>query len=274
MRPRIFWIGFLILSAAVTWFSVSGLFDGRWAAAGGASAIDYPAQIDLGDREIGEHVTVPIAISNHGKGVLIVSDVRTNCSCSGLERREDGQFTRIQSLEIDPGGRADLIMRVVVRGQAGGPMHNSVGFRTNHPARPEGHMLIAVQRILGGVFSTPNGFYFGTILMGTDKRQILDIRDMAVRPRAITRVESSDPENVAVQLLPANHTPPDAKSDMPGAVVGRVEVVVQAKKPQRIEATVGIHLDNGTRAPAAIPVVGRVAELVEASPACLVLPRA
>src|SRR6516225_7078582 len=62
--------------------------------------IDYPANMDLGEHERGELVVSPVTIANRGGGVLVIDQIETNCSCTGLEREEGGQYERIESLSL------------------------------------------------------------------------------------------------------------------------------------------------------------------------------
>jgi hypothetical protein len=121
--------------------------------------------------------------------------------------------------------------------------------------------------------AVPNGCYFGTVPIGKDVRRVLDIRDLAVRPRKIQGVESSEPDAVAVRLLPADAHAPADEAGASGVLVGRVEVSVNARRPGDVAPKVRLRLSGGARNPDEIPVVGRVSQPVEAMPPSLVLPR-
>lgn len=242
-------------------------------------SIELPEIIDVGQREVGEQVVVPFRVVNSGGGELIVHEVHTNCSCTGLERREGNTFVRVESLRLPAGAGADLDVRMTVRASAGGPVRNVAEFHTNDPRKPVSRLEIVVPKVTGGVFVAPAGVLFGTVAVGAEVRQIIDIHDSAVRPRSVIRVDSSDPSRVVVRLLPTQQPLPQPQPQEPGVppvgpVIGRVEVVVRTDQPGPIDATVLIDLDRETSKPDALPVVGRVAMPVEAMPSSFVLPRA
>src|SRR5438552_3026924 len=63
----------------------------------------FPQIIDLGAREIGDVAIGRFSLANVGACGLVVDKIRTNCSCAGLEREANGEFTRVDHLQIPPG---------------------------------------------------------------------------------------------------------------------------------------------------------------------------
>jgi len=59
-----------------------------------------------------------------------------------------------------------------------------------------------------------------------------------------------------------------------GKLIGRVQVTAVTEAPGPLDAEIEIHLTGDARPPTRIPVSGRVADIVEAAPSFLVLPRA
>src|SRR5262249_27681057 len=164
MKMRIFcWLAVPIFLGVASYFVVKGQWlRARPSVSSPDPMIDYPAKVDLGECEMGDQVVGRFTIANRGGGELIVDQIRTNCSCSGMEQEKDGRFFRIDSLRLNAGEQADLVMRVAVRGvPVGTEMLNIVEFQTNDPTHPTGRMEVVVRRVWGGVSTNPPSVIFG-----------------------------------------------------------------------------------------------------------------
>src|SRR5262245_39171196 len=97
----------------------SAVVAGWWAVFGFEKVIgpliELPDTISIGNREMGDIVVVPFSIGNRGDQELVVDQVHTSCSCTGMEQQKDGKFYRVEAMRLRPGERADLVMRVSVR---------------------------------------------------------------------------------------------------------------------------------------------------------------
>lgn len=242
--------------------------------------IEYPAKLDLGEREKGDIVVAPFTIANRGGGELLVDEITSNCGCTGIEREENGRYIRLESLRLKPGEAVPLVMRVSVGGPLGATMNNVVEFRTNDPQQPTVHMDVLVTRVSGGVLTTPESVVFGTVPVGGKVRQFVDVWDPAVSPRAITRVTSTGLDRLTVRLLRDTDSPkrneanPKANGAKPlGVLVGRLEVILKTDRPVKINDTVLIEVAGREDKPDKLPVVGQVAASFEMSPSLIVLPR-
>src|SRR5438034_1359450 len=92
------------IALAVAYEARTGEFYGRWSLwTASAPKVDFPSEISVAECEAGEQITVPFAIANRGGRDLIVDSVRTSCSCTGLERLEDGHFVQVGTLRLAPG---------------------------------------------------------------------------------------------------------------------------------------------------------------------------
>ncbi len=238
--------------------------------------VDYPAELDLGEHEIGDEVVTPFVIANRGRGELVVDQIRTNCSCTGMERELEGQYVRVESLRLRAGEQVHLVMRVSVRGvPVGAAMLNVVEFRTNDPSHPSGRIEAVVRCVFGGISCNPPSVVFGTVPVGTRIQQVVEVRDTAVTPRAIERVSVTRPERVLARLVPAAEQPRGTESqENNGTLVGRVEVTVETGSPGEVDDFVRIHIAGREKNPDELVVIGRVTAPVEISPSLLVLPRA
>jgi hypothetical protein len=176
----------------------------------GPPVVELPGVIDLGKREIGDVVVVPFSIANRGGEKLVIDDIRTSCSCSGIEREIDGKFFRIECLNLGAGERAALVIRAAVRGvPAGNALHIVVHFRTNDPTTPAAQVEAVVGRVLAGVNSSPRSVSLGTVAVNDKVRRLVVIRDTATPPRTIQELISSMPDRVTARLLPAAEWPRD-----------------------------------------------------------------
>jgi hypothetical protein len=84
-RHRIVW---LTVTPIVAGIVISLLVFARQA---NPPVAELPEVIDLGAREIGDVVVVPFSIANRGGEELVIDDIRTSCSCSGIEREIEGK---------------------------------------------------------------------------------------------------------------------------------------------------------------------------------------
>lgn len=277
MKLRHFlWVGVPLLAGVMSYAVATGHLRQAWSQlVKTRPVIEYPVRIDLGEHEIGDQAVARFRIANRGGGELVIDEIRTNCSCTGMERERDGEFGRVESLRLQAGEETELAMRISVRGvPVGAEMINVVQFRTNDPDHPEGRIEAVVRRVSGGVAAVPNPIVFGTVPAGTQVVHVIEVWDSALTPRVIDRVTSTNPDRVTAKLVPVTDQPGDASAQSVGTLIGRIEVAVDTHSPGAVDESVQIYLKDESRKPDAISVIGRVAAPVEVSPALLVLPRA
>jgi hypothetical protein len=275
VRTRTVVAGLIVAAVGVVGFlAKSGRLQREWSAlTGTAPVLEFPQVLDLGERALGEIVICRLALRNRGGRVLVVDDVRTNCSCSGLEEEVNGQFVRVEKLNLAPGEEARLVMRVSVHGPPGESKSNVVTFHTNDPSRPEAWIGAVVSRVTGGLTVSPASVLIGTVSVGATAGQMLEVRDHAAPPRKITRVTSSNAARAKVSLLPLGSEALKAPDGRVGTLIGRLQVLIDTKKPGQIADEINLFLGEEPL-PVRIAVTGRVAPLVEALPTTVVLPRA
>lgn len=268
------WILLPVLCGVIVFGWQSARVRRTWASwAGTAPVINYPSVIDLREQERGKIVVTRFTIVNQGGADLLIDDVRTNCACSGLEREIDGGFFRVESLRLGSGEQADLAMRIAVRGEPGSLMRNVVQFRTNDPTQPEARIEAVISTVTVGVEAFPASLIFGRIVVGTDAKQVLELRDQAALPRFVKKVESSDPARFSVRLLTSGTGESTEERNASGRLVGRVEVELRTTVPGVVEGNVFVFLDDLHRAPDSFPISARIVPAVEVSPSSLALPR-
>src|SRR5262245_46049828 len=150
------WIFAASVLGVVAFFAVTAYFSEFLSPESPVPIIEYPARLDLGDREMGDEVIKPYTIVNRGRGELVITHIRTACSCTGMERAENGRYVKVELLRLKPGEKADLVMRIAVRGpRIGGEMINVIEFQTNDPKQPSCRIEAIVRRVSGGVYLSP-----------------------------------------------------------------------------------------------------------------------
>jgi hypothetical protein len=236
--------------------------------------IDLPEHLELGERELGEIVVAPLAISNRGGRDLLIDEISGNlCSCSGLEQQEGEGFRRFESLTIRPGETMNLVVRVAVRGRPGEPQTNDLSLRTNEIGQPRRFVRIHVARVTG-VAITPSHVLLGDLLPGTEGRQVVEVRDVGQQGLELVRVESTDPERFEVRPQPGGTAGEDESASL-GRLVARCEVIARAREVGTLSGHVRFHLTRpGGIVTAEVPVSGRIVAAVVATPSQIVLPRA
>lgn len=235
--------------------------------------LDAPGEVHLGDREVGETAQSTFRIVNQGNADLILNDIRSSCTCLGIERVVDGKPIRVDSLRLGPKEQIELQVRISVRGQAGKPSVTPIAYRTNDPVRPESVLNVIISKVKGGLLTTPTSVSFGTVPSGSGASQKVIIRDEAVVSRKIVRVLSSRPERFTARLLPLQGNADNASQPFPGKPIGCIEITLVNLEPGSIDGEIHVYTNERPDIPLAVPVEGRVAPVVEILPSSLVLPR-
>lgn len=237
--------------------------------------IQYTTDLDLGEHRIGSVAVGRITMSNNGREDLLVDQIRTNCSCSGIERKEEGRFVRVDSLRLKPDEQTELYIRVSVRGvPIGHAMRNTITFRTNDPQEISGRIEAVVRQVLGSLTFTPSSLVLGTVVRGTPIREKFVIRDLVNPPRKITHVTSSIPDKIIARFksLDPAELPQQSSSDL-GTLIGHLELSVDTTTPGPINGFVQVHSEGDIGAPEPLQLTGSVVDSMVLSPPALLLPR-
>jgi hypothetical protein len=270
-RAISFWIGIPALVAIVAYCASPTSLTRAWVSrVAGAPIVECPETVNLGSQERGQVASAPLTIKNRGRSELVIDQVSSSCSCSGLEREEAGSLVPVRELRLAPGEEGHLQIRVSVNGIPGQPLRNSIGFHTNDPTSPQGRIEVLVEKVTGGLLVTPRTIAFGTVLVGQEACVNAEVRDPEPTVRSVESVTSSNPERLKVSWSPgeAGEAPVGIGS---GTLLGHLAVSALTSDAGSLEGTIELHLAG--RRPTTVSVVGRVAPLVEVSPALVVLPR-
>jgi hypothetical protein len=227
--------------------------------------IEFDQQVDFGPREQGSIVNAPVVVYNRGDRPLILSEVRSDCSCSGLEQEVGGRLTQITSVEIEPGCSVSLTSRLIVRGRPGAPEAHKVWFRTNDPAIPEAAITLAVPMVIG-VSVSPLDLRLGDVLVGSSAEQVIEVRHTGGQPVVLDQVISSDPSVIRCDLVQPSS---DRKTSPLGGC--RVKITPSTVGPSSGQVTIRYRRE-GIAYDTVVPVTFRGASVVELHPALVRLP--
>lgn len=235
--------------------------------------LDYPPVVDLGDREFGEVAVGRFTIGNRGRSELQLEKFFTSCSCAGVEREADGQFQRLESVLVPPGGQIELVARVSVGVQPGESQLVQVGFSSNDPTQPAGRIEVRIPHVKGGAYAVPKAIQFGEIRVGSAARQVIDLYDNRQTGRKIEKIRSLQPDRFEARLLPLDPQEPAQVHEMGGKLIARLEVIGESSRPGSLNGRIEVSLAGEERRPDFIPVFGEVVQDVECRPSMLILPR-
>jgi hypothetical protein len=233
----------------------------------------YPALVDLGAREKGEIVVGRFEIGNAGGSTLLIDQIQASCISAGLEWEVNGEFVRLNSIQIAPGERMELVLRTGTGAAIGESQSVQVSFHSNDPEHPEGRIDLFIPCITGGISSHPRAVAFGNVAVGEQVRRVVDLYDARSFGRRIATVQSSHPDRFGVRLIELSEHEDGKDADAGRKLIARLEVTARSEAPQQLEGEVEIRLADQNRLPDRIPVTGVVVSAVKASPTTIVLPR-
>lgn len=234
--------------------------------------ITCPSEVNLGEQELGSLALGRFEISNTGSLPLVIENVSTNCSCTGLEEEEDGVFTRVSRLVIPPKSTVPLVIRVSVRGfPIGSTGITSVFFETNDPNAPNVEIQAIVNEVKGGVYVLPDSVVFGTVVAGSEESKIVQVFDDSVTPRVLDSVLVSGSPYVRAELRPP-HTEVSAPIRKDRKHIADIVVSVKSDNPADLESLIAISLKGEHRKPDSIRVIGRVQPDLDVFPSAIRLP--
>ena len=234
--------------------------------------VEFPTHVDAGEQESGKIFLCPLSIANRGSAPLKLYDIRTDCTCSGLGRVMNGEYLRLEKLALEPGQRAELAIRAVVKGTNGSAARHLVQFRTNDPLQRDAEIEMLVPHIKAGFILSPSSVMFGSIPPTPGPRAVVEVYDDRAQARKIDRVTSSRPDQFGARLLDEPRDRP-ATNEASRVLVGRIEVAPCANKPGPLSGEVLIHRTGDPDGPDRLPVFGNVVLDAMVRPSSLVLPR-
>jgi hypothetical protein len=274
MRIRLTIAGLLVLSGVAfswIWWSKSEREKFDESANRGTAVLECPSLLDLGEQERGQVLVAHVPLANVGTADLDITDIRTNCSCTGLEIEEGGKFRRINRLTIQPGESKELTARWAVNGAIGDRVTTIVYFATNIPDQPEVQLQLIVPRISAGVEVFPKAVTFGRAPIGRTLREVVAVIDRSPTPRIPVKVTTSG-QRIKATMVPTNARPWDGPGG--GTLVGQVEVIADTSDPGEFGEQLTVWFgESRPITPTAFLVSGKVVRQVESIPSSILLPR-
>jgi hypothetical protein len=236
-------------------------------------SILYPAEILYETKELGDVITQKFFIQNQGFNELVINDIRSNCSCTGLETREGSEFFRASEIRIKGRQKSEVQLRVSVRGAPPeSRLINKIYFKTNDPVHSECQIDVIVNRVTAGVYSVPETLVINSTV--SDKKIIntIDIMDDAINPRSIEGVSISDNKNTSVSFL-KNSGQLMTKTNKGPTTIGQIVVTNDASIPGPINATIKILISGRENNGNYVRIIGNIDSNFEISPKAIILPR-
>lgn len=260
-----FTFGFLAIAGVVIWkfWAINAFFP----------CLVCTDQLDLGSHERGDYARGSVVIRNDGRADLTIFDIRSSCSCAGLEIDETNGPVPVTTLTIPPASERTVFIHVAVNGPTGGSVTNSTTFQTNDPRRASHTIAVRVSEVKAGIACDPTVWVIGNTLPGAPLTQLVAVTDDSPTPRQVSRVEVSPSAGPVRARLLGPDEMRAARLSPTARMIAAVELVAQRPEPSAIEAVVRVFPTEEGRAPAEIPVRGRVTGAATVVPESLSIPR-
>lgn len=221
--------------------------------------------VDLGECVYGAEKCGLFTVRNVGTADLALHDFMVSCTCSSLLRRTPSGDVPVERVNLAPGEEAQFAVTVTVRSRFNDSTKTRIRFQSSDPSAPEVAVDVAATRVLGGLTPLPGSCNFGTVEVGSRPEQTVHLVDEAVAARPVSAVVSSDPDRIQVTFRRATDgRPPEVVN--PGHYLGQLTVRLAAEKPGLIDGRVEVHYDDGSQKVEYVPVLGRVAAKLAATP--------
>lgn len=255
-------------------FAIGGVLGGGWRFFRDRSPqVVYPRSLDLGAQAFGDIAVGRLRISNNGREDLLIDQIHTDCSCAGLERLDDGQHVRFETLRIPSRTTAELVVRVAIRETPGKSFRTTVRFRTNDPRQPIGQIEILVPKVVG-LSASPTSVVFGDIMVRASAKQVVELRGVGENGYRLESVDSSAPEVIQARLLPPDSFSDLRTNDQRGRLIGKIIVEPNTSMESSLDAIIRMHLVlDGRLETKEIRTSGRAVQPIVVSPSRLSLPR-
>ena len=127
--------------------------------------------------EDGKECRFPVDITNAGNSPLSISNIRTSCSCSGIEEMDGDNYSRSSSYSIDPGKSKRFYARFLVKVHPTSRFKNTIYFQTNDSNNPQARIDFVINKIRYGIYCMPPSLDYDNVLAGQPVSQVIVIRN-------------------------------------------------------------------------------------------------
>jgi hypothetical protein len=241
----------------------------------GHASVEAPSVLDLGLQEYGQRARATFVVHNGGRSPLVLEGFRTTCGCLSVEQRAGDGTAPAERVTIEPGGSTELYTGLMVRGDAGERLRETISFLSNDPAHPE-MALDVLATVQGRLISVPAQVDIGTVVSGTVLRRRLELRDTGrSKPFVLDDLRTTAPGLAdACNVGVGNEPGPDGPFKV-GKGVCEIDLTIRVPAaPGPLAAELEVR-EVGTPVPVlSVPIHGVVVPPFQLAPATLVLPRA
>ncbi|MFT3878576.1 MAG: DUF1573 domain-containing protein [Gemmatales bacterium] len=229
--------------------------------------------IELGEIDEGSVRNIKVTISNKGDKELVISDISSNCACSGLEIEGEHGTIRPRTMSIAPHTSINPILRVSINGRPGTVFRNGVQFKTNDPDKESATIEVIVSRITGGLVANPSSVIFDKVVSGDSADNIVEVFDSSLTRRRISHIDVNNGSALTVSLLPTRTGDDEAKDSDRNMLIARLKVSIKATCPMVIDEHIRVYLEGSNKLPFTIKVLGRIIDKVQLYPPVIFIPR-
>ncbi|HMP01106.1 MAG TPA: hypothetical protein PKD86_02010 [Gemmatales bacterium] len=225
-----------------------------------------PSEEVFAEAWAGRRLPVRWIVENAGSGELVLDNIRVSCACASLFRMTPkGILEPVASLRLPAGGKQELHWPITVQGKSGDQPVFRVFFRTNDPQLPEGSFTAKVERVRGDVSIRPTKLNYGAILVGSTRKQNVQLVVDKEYPYEIRQVLAGEGWCQVAQVTK------DKRPDGDEVVIAEYEVSVTPDTPGPLETELLVHTTDGEVRKFPVSVVAQAH--VECRPKSLVFPR-
>lgn len=257
----------------LAWFVVRSGYLERWAGfrTGWTPILECPELIEFGECERGSTIVQRFKIANRGKDPLVIGDISMTCGCLGLLEEVNGRLVRLDKIELRANEEHDVAIQLVVKGQSGKPMEQTILMQTTDPTKAEFGIQTVVSAVKGGSIVVPDIVFVGKVPARQEWRRKIEVYDDRVPPRRLVSVSSTNSSQFSTRLL-AEPSRNGAATENSLTLIGAAEIVGTPEVARQLYGAIEIKLTDHDR-PNIIPVVGEVHDAITIAPAAVSLPR-
>jgi hypothetical protein len=220
--------------------------------------LEYPREIDLGNRRFSEVIEHPFQIRNTNSREVKLDRLSTSCGCAGVERRTDHGLEQISSLTLPAGGTCELVVRVAVGVRPGNAQQVFVQFRVDEGRASDGLISVLIPRVEGGAVVEPAVVMLGSLRPGEESVQQVELFDNGTANLSVVSVKSSRPTRFEVRSLTLTAADRQKIHPTAGRLVHRIEVRGITTTASRLDGEIEVAFSGGPIAYMEIPVCGDV----------------
>ncbi|HLG28986.1 MAG TPA: DUF1573 domain-containing protein, partial [Candidatus Brocadiales bacterium] len=181
---------------------------------------------DFGIIYAGDKVEHLFKFENHGKGNLVIKQVKTSCGCTAAASTKEN---------IPPGGSSE-IKAIFNPGQDPGKIKKEITVTTNDPVTPLVKLSIA-GNVIKQVVTKPSWINFGAITKGDTGTKTIEVSPGTDFNLEVTGVESDNTNVTASYKKDGKNYIIDAvmKADAPiGKLKGKITIATNSTRQQKI----------------------------------------